>query len=247
MLKPKLVKRVFSMKSISMLKPVLMMPALMVLSLTISSMAVAKKDDPPEVTEDGLHLVKDSNLALVYAVPGADLKGYKRIWLVEPHIAFKKNWQRDQNRGKGIKVSNQDMERIRTRLASEFTSVFAEVLQEDDGYELAEERASDVLIIRPAIINLDVNAPDTMSAGRSRTYASSAGEMSLYVEAYDSETNALIAKALDRKYDRNAGFATWKTSVSNAQGARRVLRAWAQSMRNGLDEANAVATGKSSD
>ena len=235
------------MNSISKLKPVLMISALMILSLTISSPAVAKKEAPPEVTEDGLHLVKDSNLALVYAVPGADLNGYKRIWLVEPHIAFKKNWQRDQNRSRGIKVTNQDMERIRDRLASEFTSVFAEVLQENDGYELAEERADDVLIIRPAIINLDVNAPDTMRTGRSRTYASSAGEMSLYLEAYDSQTNALIAKALDRKYDRDSGFATWQTSVSNAQAAKRILRDWAQSMRDGLDEANAVTTDKGPD
>jgi hypothetical protein len=139
------------------------------------------------------------------------------------------------------------MERIRTRLASEFTSVFAEVLQENDGYELVEERADDVLIIRPAIINLDVNAPDTRTAGRSRTYASSAGEMSLYLEAYDSQTNALIAKAIDRKHDRRSGFATWQTSVSNAQGAKRVLRGWAESMRDGLDEANTVSAGKSPD
>ena len=33
------------------------------------------------------------------------------------------------------------------------------------------------MIVRPAIINLDVTAPDTPTAGRSRTYSSSAGEM----------------------------------------------------------------------
>jgi hypothetical protein len=235
------------MNSISRLKPVLMISVFMMLGLVISSAAMAKKETPPEVTEDGLHLVKDSNLALVYAAPDADLNGYHRIWLVEPYIAFKKNWKRDQNRSRGIRVTDKDMEKIRTRLASEFTSVFAEVLQENDGYELAEERADDVLIIRPAIINLDVNAPDVMTAGRSKTFASSAGEMTLYLEAFDSQTNALIAKALDRKYDRDSGFATWQTSVSNAQAARRVLRGWAQSMRDGLDEANAVTAGASPD
>lgn len=235
------------MTSSCKLKPALMIPLIILLGLVISSPVAAKKDDPPEVTEDGLHLVKDSNLALVYAVPGADLNGYRRIWLVEPHIAFKKNWQRDQNRSKGIKVTDKDMEKIRTRLASEFTSVFAEVLQENDGYELAEERADDVLIVRPAIINLDVNAPDVVSPGRSRTFADSFGEMTLYVEAYDAQTNALIAKALDRQVDRDKGFATWQSSVSNAQAARRILRDWAQSMRDGLEEANAVTPGDSTD
>lgn len=211
----------------------------------VASFTVMAKDNPPKVTEEGLHLINDSNLALVYADPEADLNVYQRIWLVEPYVAFKKNWKRDQNRSKGIKVTDNDMERIRTRLAEEFTAVFAEVLQENDGYELVEERAEDVLILRPAIINLDVNAPQTMSAGRSRTYASYAGEMTLYLEAFDSQTNALIAKALDRRHDRNSSFVTWQTSVSNTQAAKRILRGWAQALRDGLDEARAVtAAGK---
>jgi len=215
-----------------------------IIGLTISCVVVAK-DSPPEVTEEGLRLVKDSKLALVYAAPEANLSSYKRVWLVEPLVAFKKNWQRDQNRSTGIKVTGQDMERIRTRLAEEFTAVFTEVLQENDGYELVEERAEDVLILRPAIVNLDVNAPDTRSAGRSKTYASYAGEMTLYLEVYDSQTNALIAKALDRRTDRNNGFVTWQTSVSNSQSAKRVLRGWAQTLRDGLDEATST-TGEES-
>lgn len=67
--------------------------------------------------------------------------------------------------------------------------------------------------------------------------------MTLYVEASDSQTNALIASALDRKNDRHTRFMTWQTSVSNAQGARRILRGWAKSLRDGLDEANAETKG----
>lgn len=229
------------MNSLSKLKSVLI-----IISLVFSFTAMAK-DAPPEMTEEGLQLVKESKMALVYAAPGADLSGYHRIWLIEPYVAFKKNWQRDQNRSRGLKVTESDMKRIRTRLAEEFTAVFAEVLQENDGYELVEEMAEDVLILRPAIINLDVNAPDTRAAGRSRTYASYAGEMTLYLEAFDSQTNALIAKSLDRGYDRNTGFITWQSSVSNTQAAKRILRDWAQSLRSGLDEAHAVTAGKSLD
>lgn len=229
------------MKSRLELKSVLVMLGL------VASFASVAKDTPPEVTEQGLQLMKDSNMALVYAAPGADLSGYHRIWLVEPYVAFKKNWQRDQNRSKGIKVTNSDMDRIRNRLAEEFTVVFAEVLQENDGYELVEERGDDVLILRPAIINLDVNAPDTRNTGRSRTYASYAGEMTLYLEAFDSQTNALIAKSLDRGHDRDTGFMTWQSSVSNTQAAKRILRGWAQSLRAGLDEAHTATAGNSPD
>ncbi len=67
--------------------------------------------------------------------------------------------------------------------------------------------------------------------------------MALYVEVFDSQTKALIAKALDRKTTDIPDSITWQTSVSNAQGARRILRGWAKSLRDGLDEANAGTKG----
>ncbi len=60
--------------------------------------AAAKKEEPPQVTEDGLHLVPDSKLALVYADPEADLGFYSKVYLVEATVTFKKNWARDQRR-----------------------------------------------------------------------------------------------------------------------------------------------------
>jgi len=217
----------------------------MTTAFMVSSLAVA--DEPPEVTEEGLLLVKDSKLALVYAAPGANLEGYKRVILLEPLVAFKKNWRRDQNRSSVHRISENDMQKIQTRLAAEFSEVFAEVLQENDGYEIVEEVAADVLTLRPAIINLDVTAPDIQTSGRSRSYADNAGEMTLYLEAYDSQTNALIAKALDHKRDRNRGYMTWQTSVGNTAAAKRILRGWAQVMRDALDEANATLADKGSD
>ena len=63
------------------------------------------KKDLPAVNDEGMELVKDSELATVYADPGADLGIYKFIWLEDATVAFKKNWQRDQNRGHGLKLS----------------------------------------------------------------------------------------------------------------------------------------------
>ena len=60
--------------------------------------------------------------------------------------------------------------------------------------------------LHAAIIDLDVNAPDVRSAGRSNTFTTSAGSMTLYVELYDSETDDLLAKALDPQADRDRGY-----------------------------------------
>ena len=200
--------------------------------------SAAKKKDPPLVTEDGLHLVPDGKLALVYADPEADLSWYSKVYLVEATVAFKKNWERDQRRNsRSMRISSKDIEKIKTTLAEEFHTVFKTELEEH-GYELTDEAADDVMVVRPAIINLDVNAPDVMSAGRSTSFTSSAGEMTLYIELMDSVTGDIFAKALDRRSDNAAGgFYTWSNSVTNRAAAQRILKGWATILRKALDEA----------
>jgi hypothetical protein len=117
--------------------------------------------------------------------------------------------------------------------------VFTEEL-EKGGYELATERAEDVLIVKPAIIDLNVNAPDIRTAGRSNTYTDSAGSMTLYIELYDSETDDLLAKALDPTADRQSGFMQWQTGPANRAAGKRMMRPWAEALRKGLDRAREV-------
>jgi len=209
-------------------------------TIAVAGTAFAKKEELPEVTEDGLHRVPDSKLAIVYAEPGADLSEYKRIKLMDAYVAFKKNWARDQRSrsASSLRVSSKDVEKIKNSLAQEFHDVFRTTL-ESGGYEVVDEAAEDVLLVRPAIINLDVNAPDTPHAGRSTTYTTSAGEMTLYLEIYDSVTGDLIAKALDRRVDNasNAGFYTWANSVTNKMAAERILKGWASILVDALNEA----------
>jgi hypothetical protein len=203
---------------------------------------VAKAKELPEVSDDGLHLVKDSKMAIVYAEPGADLGVYKRIMLVTPEVAFKKNWERNLKSRSASKISSVNTKGIKKKLAQEFETIFHETLT-SGGYELVDEAAEDVLLIRPSIVNLDITAPEQHGSGRSSSYARSAGEMTLYIELFDSETGDLIAKAVDRRIDNenDTGFYTWATSSSNKQAATRILTGWANILLNALNEAKNTA------
>jgi hypothetical protein len=132
--------------------------SVLTLLILISTPAFAR--DLPETTEDGLQRVPDSKMAVVYAEPGADLAGYQRIQLLDAYVAFKKNWAREQNRmsAQAMRVTSGDMEKIKKNLAEDFRILFTDVL-ESGGYTLTGETADDVLLVRPAIINLDVAAP----------------------------------------------------------------------------------------
>ncbi len=211
-----------------------------VLGLTGISPAWAKKS-LPEVNDEGMVLVENSKLAVVYADPGADLGIYNRIWLMDAAVAFKKNWQRDQNRTSTFKVKTRDMENIKERVATLFREVFTQQLLEG-GYELVEEAGEDVLVVRPAIVDLDVVAPDIRSSTASSSYSQSAGEMTLRLELLDSETGDKIVEATDRKQDYWRGYMELRTRVSNYQDARNMMLPWAKALVEALDEARVLTS-----
>ena len=74
---------------------------------------------------EGLKRISNpESLTVVYAEPGANLAQYQRMYITEPYVAFKKNWQQDQNRNVGTRVSSSDMERIKKSTAELFMQVF---------------------------------------------------------------------------------------------------------------------------
>jgi hypothetical protein len=212
--------------------------------IALASPPVWAKKNLPAVNADGMELVKDTRYTTIYADPGADLGIYKSIWLQDASVAFKKNWKRDQNRysaQSAFRVKDSDVARIQQDVATLFREVFISELV-DGGYELVEQAGEDVLTVKPAIVDLDVIAPDTRTAGRSNSYSESAGEMTLELELYDSLTNDKIVTARDRKRDFQRGYMEWRTSVNNRATAKRMMRSWAKAFREQLDDARSSVT-----
>jgi hypothetical protein len=210
--------------------------------MTLTVSALAEERTAPEVMVDGLHLIKGTKKALVYAKPDVDLSQYSRFYLVEPKIAFEKNWLKDQNKTPNQYVRKEDMQRIRVELAGLFTEIFKNELQNDGGYSMADAPADDVLIILPAIVDLDVISPDTPGTRNQRSLMASVGSMMLYMELIDSVTGDKLVKAIDKKYDRTPVRTGIRNAVRNETAARDMLGEWAHLLRLALDEARATVT-----
>lgn len=205
----------------------LLTSAAAVLTMVLAT-AVIAEDALPEVSHDGLHLMKHTKLRAVYLKPGANLDQYDKVALLACYVAFNKNWQRNYNE-ETIQLENmitdQDMKKIRDDLAKEFNKIFTEVLTKA-GHKMVTTGGSGVLIVRPAIINLEVTAPDTMAPEMEQSFAANAGQMTLYMELYDGKTGAIIARVIDPEA---LGDDFWqvRNSVTNQADADRVLRRWA--------------------
>ena len=209
----------------------------------VCSPALLAAQPPPEVSQDGLHLQKSTKSTLVYMKPGATWTQYSKVAILDCFVDFDKNWQRDYNSSQissSNRVSESDMNRIKNDVASEFKKVFTKQLQAKGGYQVVDAAGPDVLIVRPAIINVRVTAPDLMTAGISRTVVRSAGSATLYLELWDSATNTILARAMDAKADPGfAGRGQTADRVTNTMAADDILRGWADRLRKYLDAARA--------
>jgi hypothetical protein len=199
--------------------------------------AALAESEPPQISLEGLELVEKDRRGELYADPDIDWSVYDKIQLDTATVAFRKRWQRDQNRYQTFKVRASDMEKIKSNLSELFDKVFTEELSENGGYEIVDEMAENVMRITPHIVDLDVYAPDTATSGINRSFTESAGKMTLKLQIYDSVTGDLIVSASDRRESPRRGYMQWTTSVSNNADARRMLQRWAVGLRERLDKA----------
>jgi len=197
--------------------------------------AFAEDEDAGTFDWDGLVAIEESRVHAAFVNPDADFSVFQRVSILDPHVAFRSNWQRDQNRSRTRNVRATDMERIKEDVSALFKDVFTERL-EAAGYEVVNYADEDVLVLRPAILDLDVTAPDTRGTGRQRTYTTNTGAATLMLELFDSLSGEIVGRAADRRAAGNAGgFATQANRVTNRSNARREFRVWADKLVEFLD------------
>jgi hypothetical protein len=191
---------------------------------------------------DGLVKVKAKKFQAVYLLPGADFKPYTKIMMDPTEVDFQKNWLRDYNRSTTMlsaKISDADaakgLQKVRTGFEKIFVKAYA-----DAGYQVVTTPGPDVLRLRTGVVNLRVNAPDRMTAGRTRSYAPEAGQATLVLEARDSTSGALLGRALDNQLAGDMGPYV-RNSVTNQADFERLFQTWAKASVQGLNRLKASA------
>ena len=194
----------------------------------------------PPTTWDDLKLVKSSRSARLYLLPGANFQPYSKVMLDKTEVAFRKNWARDYNQSTGSisqRVDDDDINRAIGLVSSNFGEIFAEEYQKA-GYQVVQTSGPDVLRVRTGVIDLTVSSPDIRTSGRTYSASWEAGEATLVVEARDSQSGALLGRALDR---RVAGDTQpyLRNSTTNKANFKSLFRKWAKASIEGLNRLKA--------
>jgi len=202
-------------------------------------------DTSPEakVTFDGLHEVKGARADEAWARPGIDLTQYSKIMLQAAGIEYRpggesgRSWS-SRSRGGPYEVT----ERQKTKFRALVESVFLEELAKSEHFTLVEEAGLEVLLIRGAVLDVVSWVPPEL-IGRGEIYISKVGEATLVLELRDSITETVLVRAVDRRAAESHGLygdLSLSSPVKNQADVKRVVRSWAQLLRERLDEFGAL-------
>jgi hypothetical protein len=211
--------------------------AAMTAVLCIAFAPAAFSADPPAMSPDGLRLVKNTEFAVVYVKPGATLKPYTKFAILNCFVSFAPNWRENMQTNFNIPITEDQIKQTETELAAEFKKVFVAQL-EQGGYQLTTDAGPNVLVLRPAIINLQITAPQDMEDPDETTFSTSAGQMTLFLELYDSVTSELLARVIDPEEASNYGIFTWGSKVGNIEAANQIMTKWSDTLRHYMEAAN---------
>jgi len=206
---------------------------------TALTLGCQSTSDAPKTSPDGMDLKVSSRSTVAYKKEGVDFSEYNKVLILPSQVAFKKNWQRNYNRDRAslsTRLNDQDVLQIKAGVAKLFDEVFAEEFSKNNEKLLVKEAATGVMLMKPVILDLEVNAPDKMTATSSRTYVSEAGQATLFLELYDSVSGEILARIIDNETIGDNNYARWANRVTNTADAKRTIRKWAKALRNKYEQ-----------
>jgi len=186
-----------------------------------------------DTSEAGLRLIADDRIDELYLADNADLSSYSSLYVEELEVELDRSWLRQQNTNTVSRIRPQDQKRIIERIRKVFEEEFLTRILEENGYEKAEGPAPNTLIMKPAIVNLRINAPDLMEPYSVTKLAEDAGSGRLKLELLDAESGQRLLKMED--YQRARGYGRTlrrQTAVENRQEAARMMRRWADAVND---------------
>ena len=212
---------------------------LLVLALAAALAAGCAADPPPdETTADGLVRVVSRSVGGVYRAPDATFTQYQRVILEPPSISFVEGWAE-----KHPKVGPTEIARIRAESVRLFRDEFAREFVKRGTYTFADEPAPDVLLIIPAIEELDIMAPESGDAPGERTYLTMRPvTMKVSGDLRDAATGKLVGRVIDYHPPEQNPNSELRLAnrTANAQEQRRVFAEWSLLVHEALNVAKAA-------
>ena len=191
-----------------------------------------------ELSFDGLYPVEGGRMDAAWARADFSVEPYSKIMLQSIGVQYRpdgetrRHTMRSSSQGGHFEITAEQKERFRAQMRE----AFLEELAKGEHFEIVDEAAPDVLLIRVGLLDVASFVPPE-PIGMSDIYLSRVGEATIVLELVDSVSDAVLVRALDRRAAEDAagmGF-TESNRATNQAEVRRLARYWGRTLSESLD------------
>ena len=227
------------------IKMKLISPVILAFLLAGCASSTPTLDTSPDaqLSFDGLFPVKGGSFDAAWARDDVDLTQYTKIMLEGVGVEYRPGGE--SGRMWQARSSAEHFE-VTERQKADFEALMRETFLEELGrsthFTIVDEPGPDVLLIRGALLDVvSFVPPDVGQTARDRVFLSRVGEATLVLELRDSITEAILARAIDRRAAESSFGMNESNRVRNRSEVRRLALAWGRMLRTRLDEFGAPA------
>jgi len=183
------------------------------------------------LASDGLQLKSESKNLTIYLKPNVNFKSYQSLNIEEVSIAFEEDWLRDynhDNKGLSNRLNKKDIERIKKRFAKQFHKTFDSKLDSSNGYKVVQTNEAGTLLLKPSIIDMELNGPDKLGASFKVTMVHSAGKATLSLDIIDANSGVLLGRIIEQKKSREYHEFQRANLIFNKSEFIPIFNSWAK-------------------
>lgn len=184
---------------------------------------------------DGLVPVTIEGLDDVWARGDGSLAAYDKIMLEDADIQFRPVEPAALQYNKPLsQIEYPVSEEAQEGLKQLLNDAFASEMSKSEVFTLAREAGPDVLRVKISLLDVVSNVPPG-AAGKSAIFLDSVGEATLMLELFDSQSHAILARAMDRGA---ADYPAWNMSsgpVETRAEVEKLMASWATILRSELE------------
>jgi uncharacterized protein DUF3313 len=156
---------------------------------------------------------------------------YRSVHITPIEVEFRKGWPSDANKfqSPSRQVTPEKVKAISQEMAQTLRASLQDNLQRA-GYQIAPAPGPGVLVLKIAIEDVQVNAPDNSAPG-TNTFMREAGEATLRIDGYDAASNSKVMFINDRGKARPyAGGVERANTASNRFWFGEMFDRWADAV-----------------
>jgi len=209
--------------------------AMMLAAGCVASNPTVDTTDEAGMTFDGLYPIKGGTADQAWARQGADVSQYSKIMLQGVGIEYRPGGEsgrlyHQRSRADHFEITDKQKKRFERILRE----AFLDELANSKHFTIVDAAGPEVLLIRGALLDVVSYVPPE-PLGRTEIFLSSVGEATLVLEIRDSVSEAVIARAVDRRAAEDTMGFNESNRVNNSSEVRRMARTWARLLRERLD------------